>query len=40
MLFHDINRQCDLELMKKVANSINKNCYVLEDDFRTGFINI
>lgn len=38
MLFHDVNRECDLNHMKKVANHIKKQCFILEDDLRTGFI--
>lgn len=38
MLFHDVHRQAELELMKKVSKLLKRDYYILEDDPMTGFI--
>lgn len=38
ILFHDVNRQCDFELMKKVSKKLNRECFILEEDNKTGYI--
>lgn len=38
MIFHDLNRQAELELIQKVSTKINRQAYILENDEKTGII--
>lgn len=38
MVFHDLNRQAEMELIKKVSNKVGRPAFVLETDEKTGII--
>lgn len=38
MVFHDLNRQAEMELIKKVSERVNRPAFILENDEKTGVI--
>jgi hypothetical protein len=38
MIFHDLNRQAEMELIKKVSEKVNRPAFILENDEKTGVI--
>lgn len=38
ILFHDLNRQAEMELIKKVSEKVNRSAFILENDEKTGVI--
>lgn len=38
MVFHDLNRQAEIELIKKVSEKVGRPAFILEDDEKTGVI--
>lgn len=38
MVFHDLNRQAEMELIKKVSEKVNRPAFILETDEKTGVI--
>jgi hypothetical protein len=38
MVFHDLNRQAEMELIKKVSAKVGRPAFILDDDDKTGVI--
>jgi hypothetical protein len=38
MVFHDLNRQAEMELIKKVSEKVGRPAFVLDNDEKTGVI--
>jgi hypothetical protein len=38
MVFHDLNRQAEMELIKKVSAKVGRPAFILDDDNKTGVI--